>query len=68
MENMNSNSKDENPITPLQSEDIKGIWKQLVQFFYEILDIRKGTDRKGTIEDIKGNISMKGHGVEPCRG
>jgi uncharacterized hydrophobic protein (TIGR00271 family) len=61
MENMNSNSKDENPITPLQSEDIKGIWKQLVQFFYEILDIRKGTDRKGTIEDIKGNISMKGH-------
>ncbi len=30
-------------------------------FLHEILDIRKDTDRKGTIEDIKENISMKGH-------
>ena len=26
-----------------------------------LLEIRKDTDKKGTIEDIKGNISMKGH-------
>ena len=30
-------------------------------FLHEILDIRKDTDKKGTIEDIKENISMKGH-------
>ena len=39
--------------TPLLS-DIK-------VFLHEILDIRKDTDKKGTIEDIKGNISMQGH-------
>ena len=61
MGNMTSNNHDDNSVSHLQPEDIKGIWKQLVQFFYELLDIRQGTDQKGTIEDIKGNISMKGH-------
>ena len=32
-----------------------------MHFFYKLLVIRQGTDQKGTIEDIKGNISMKGH-------
>ncbi len=41
--------------------DIKGIWASIKQFLFELLDIRQGTDRKGTIEDIKDNISMKGH-------
>ena len=30
-------------------------------FLHEILDIRKDTDKKGSIQDIKDNISMKGH-------
>lgn len=41
--------------------DFNSNWKALRQFFFELLDIRLDTDRKGTIEDIKGSISMKGH-------
>tara|TARA_R110001583_G_scaffold311_8_gene2833 strand:- start:2508 stop:3935 length:1428 start_codon:yes stop_codon:yes gene_type:complete len=37
------------------------IWQSIQQFLHELLDIRKDTDKKGTIEDIKENISMKGH-------
>jgi uncharacterized hydrophobic protein (TIGR00271 family) len=36
-------------------------WAALKQFLYELLDIKHDTDKKGTIEDIKENISMKGH-------
>ena len=41
--------------------DLKTIWASIKTFIFELLDIRLDTDRKGTIEDIKGNISMKGH-------
>jgi uncharacterized hydrophobic protein (TIGR00271 family) len=54
-ENSNSNSN-----TP-SNTDIKGIWVTLKQFLFELLDIKLDTDKKGTIEDIKDNISMKGH-------
>ena len=62
MENTNYNQSNENPIpeTPING-DIKGIWANTKQFLHELLDIRGDTDKKGTIEDIKGNISMKGH-------
>jgi len=62
MENTNDNQSNENPIpeTPINN-DIKGIWANIKQFLHELLDIRGDTDKKGTIEDIKGNISMKGH-------
>ncbi len=43
------------------NSDLKGIWAGIRQFLYELLDISHDTDRKGTIEDIKDNISMKGH-------
>lgn len=36
-------------------------WTVLKQFLYELLDINHDTDKQGTIEDIKDNISMKGH-------
>jgi uncharacterized hydrophobic protein (TIGR00271 family) len=61
MENMDSNQYGENTGRPIPTDNLKGIWASIKQFIYELLDIRQGTDRKGTIEDIKGNISMKGH-------
>ncbi len=41
--------------------DIRNAYKTIVSFLHEILDIRKDTDKESTIEDIKSNISMKGH-------
>ena len=41
--------------------DINSIFLSIKQFLFDLLDIRLDTDKKGTIEDIKGNISMKGH-------
>lgn len=47
--------------TDQNSEEIKGIWKDILVFLKKILDIRSDTDKKGTIQDIKDNISMQGH-------
>ena len=58
MENFNQPSENSNNTS---NNDIKGIWTNLKQFIFELLDIRQDTDKKGTIEDIKDNISMKGH-------
>ena len=58
MDTSDSNQPLENP-TP--RNDIKTAWESIKQFAFDLLDIRIDTDRKGTIEDIKGNISMKGH-------
>jgi len=41
--------------------DFKGFWASAKLFMSELLDIREGTNRERTIEDIKANISMKGH-------
>jgi uncharacterized hydrophobic protein (TIGR00271 family) len=63
MENT-TNSQQQNPPpteTPSEKIDFKSIIESIKQFLHEILDISKDTDKKGTIEDIKGNISMKGH-------
>ncbi len=56
--NQQTNFSDNNP---QPNTDFKGVWESIKQFLHELLDIRKDTDKKGTIEDIKGNISMKGH-------
>jgi len=58
MENLNQPSENSNNTS---NNDIKGIWANIKQFLFELLDIRHDTDKKGTIEDIKDNISMKGH-------
>ncbi|WP_111709460.1 DUF389 domain-containing protein [Lutibacter citreus] len=58
--NNNPKPESQNPETP-ENNDIIGIWASIVAFLHELLDIRKDTDKKGTIEDIKENISMKGH-------
>lgn len=62
METENTNQQDStsNSQIPPQS-DIASILLSFKKFFIELLDIRKDTDKKGTIEDIKENISMKGH-------
>jgi len=55
--------KFDNDITDT-TEDVKNfseVKKTTSSFFRTLLDIRKDTDKKGTIEDIKGNISMQGH-------
>ncbi len=48
-----------------KEEEIKENLNQAVggfkKFLYELLDIRHDTDRKGTIEDVKAGIPMKGH-------
>jgi len=36
-------------------------WQGLKLFFKELLDIRQETDREATIEDVKQDISFKGH-------
>ena len=42
-------------------QDFKSIWQSLVIFFKELLDLSKDLDMQGTIQDVKDNISMKGH-------
>lgn len=63
MENTNNNPPNEitNLSSPTPKNDFKILWASLKQFLFELLDIRQDTDKKGTIEDIKDNISMKGH-------
>lgn len=62
MENTNNNQPTENSNSDNHPDnDIKGVWANIKQFLFELLDIKQGTDKKGTIEDIKDNISMKGH-------
>ena len=63
MENATNGQPNENPSSkqPIPDNDINSLWSNIKVFFIELLDIRKDTDKKGTIEDIKGNISMKGH-------
>lgn len=63
MEDTKTNKPIDDPKNTNQdtSVNIKDIWSSIKQFLFELLDIRSDTDRKGTIEDIKGNISMKGH-------
>ena len=45
---------------PANVNKLQLAWAALKQFFSELLSIRKNTDKKGTIEDIKENIPMKG--------
>jgi uncharacterized hydrophobic protein (TIGR00271 family) len=60
-------TEDNNPTTnpnlnnDSTSRDLAAIWVSIKKFLFELLDIRLDTDKKGTIEDIKANISMKGH-------
>ncbi|NLP56807.1 DUF389 domain-containing protein [Lutibacter sp. B1] len=63
MENIPSNqsTNHSNSNTPNSESDFKNIWESIKAFLKDLLDIRNDTDKKGTIEDIKGNISMKGH-------
>ena len=58
--------EDNNLTDPLENTtppkaDVKTIFESIKAFFIDLLDIRNGTDKKATIQDIKDSISMKGH-------
>jgi len=63
MENTTDDQSKETPNSNNQetNNDFRTVWAIIKQFLFEILSIRADTDQKGTIEDIKENISMKGH-------
>jgi uncharacterized hydrophobic protein (TIGR00271 family) len=62
MENKTDQPKEEKKLdSPTDVNKLRLAWGILKQFLFELLDIRHDTDKKGTIEDIKENISMKGH-------
>jgi len=59
---MDSKNETPTPEKNLNSNpEFKTVWTVIKDFIYNLLDIRHGTDKKGTIEDIKNNISIKGH-------
>ncbi|GAB1307551.1 DUF389 domain-containing protein [Urechidicola sp. KH5] len=43
------------------SNDFSTIWNDFKVILVSILEIKSDTDKKGTIQDIKDGISMKGH-------
>lgn len=53
--------EDEKELKPAEKKKLKEAWETLKQFLFNLLDINHDTDKKATIEDIKENISMKGH-------
>ena len=57
MENTTNNT---NPNSNNTSEGAD-LFIKIKAFLHSILDIKGDTDKKGTIDDIKGNISMQGH-------
>lgn len=63
MENIKSNNSEKKSVVnnPPTKDEVKGAWFTIKQFIFELLDIRLDTDKDGTIEDIKANISIKGH-------
>ena len=64
MENQTNTNKTEEHIEQGYQDpklNISNAYKSIMLFLYEILDISEDTDKEKTIEDIKGNISMKGH-------
>jgi uncharacterized hydrophobic protein (TIGR00271 family) len=56
-----SNPQNEQNNNPNSEVEFKSVWAVIKDFLYHLLDIRHDTDKKGTIEDIKNNISIKGH-------
>lgn len=51
----------ENENQQTEKKKLKEAWVKIQQFLFGLLDISHDTDKEGTIEDIKENISMKGH-------
>jgi len=42
-------------------KNVTGLLGGIKEFLIELLDIKKGTNKEGTIQEIKDNISMQGH-------
>ncbi len=46
--------------TPNMGSSFKTFLKDVWSFFYDLLDLKEGMDRKGTIQNIKNNKRMRG--------
>lgn len=53
--------EDEKNNKPVEKKKLTEAWETIKEFLFELLDIKHDTDKEATIEDIKENISMKGH-------
>ena len=53
--------EDEKEIIPAEKKKLTEAFTTIKQFLFELLEISHDTDKKGTIQDIKDNISIKGH-------
>ncbi|MBE0424021.1 MAG: DUF389 domain-containing protein [Lutibacter sp.] len=53
--------EDEKNIKPDEKKKLTEAWETIKEFLFKLLDIKHDTNKEGTIEDIKENISMKGH-------
>ncbi len=68
MNSMETNNTDKNNTTPVEEDsgaqikkNFTGLLGSLKHFLSEFLDIRKNTDKETTIQQIKDDISFKGH-------
>jgi len=57
----NLSSEDKAKLNQENTEKLSGIWSDFKHIIKGTLDIKEDTDKKGTIEDIIDNISMRGH-------
>ncbi len=58
--NSSSSSNGNNSRSRNILENLKNIFNDVLSFFFELIDISQGMDRKGTIQKIKNNKRMKG--------
>lgn len=60
-ENTNQPIHDSEEIAESVKRDAKGLFTSVNKFLRELLDIRSETDKDQTIEDVKNDITFKGH-------
>ena len=61
---MSENSTDGNAITPHEKvskkDNLKNAWEYIKAYFIDVIDLEKGVDKQGTIEEIRTKKSMGG--------
>jgi len=60
MEPQNQHTESDNNLE-VNQQKITGIWENITAFLHDLLDIRQDSDRDGTIESVKNDISFQGH-------
>jgi len=49
-----------NPKPPIYKRSLAEIWEAIKDFFHDLVDLREGMDREGTLENIHNNKRMRG--------